>query len=447
MPPAKLGGRFAGISQRWASSALTGWNCASKLTLMSARKLSAPRHLIGIFLPLIGWTALLGLTGCGSLHSRHPLPAEQVELAQIPGYPDVRAWGDHFSPVLQRSVETALQAEAIASNPYGASPIQYLSLSGGGMNGAFGAGFLCGWTTQGSRPTFDFVTGISAGALLAPFAFVGTNQDAALRELYAQLQPRDLFQRKGLWRVLRDDSAFDTTPLRKLLENYITPELLAAIAREHALGRRLWIGTANLDAKRPVIWDMGVIAASGRTDAKDLFIRVMMASAAVPGAFPPVYFDVEAGGGTYDEMHVDGGISRQAFAYGPVLHLDEIRKRLDEAHRTRPAELFIIRNGDLGTHYDPVKPKALPIVMTSLRALTHHQAEGDFYRMFVYAGRDKCSYNLTGIPITFERKSKVEFDPAEMKRLFALGEQMGRTGTSWIHAPWEELALPPNPPE
>lgn len=368
-------------------------------------------------------------------------------MAQPPGYQNIRDWGDHYSPVLQRSVEAALKTEAAPNNPYGQTPIQYLALSGGGMNGAFGAGFLCGWTREGSRPTFDFVTGISAGALLAPFAFGGPNHDATLREIYAELQPGKLFARKGWLRILRDDSAFDTTPLRKLLEQYVTPEFLAEIAREHARGRRLWIGTANLDAKRPVIWDMGAIAASGNPDAVSLFIQVMMASAAIPGAFPPVYFNVEAAGATYDEMHVDGGISRQAFVYGPVLHLDEIRRQLDESNRARPAELFIIRNGDLGSHYDAVKPKALPIVMTSLRALTHHQAEGDFYRMFVYAGRDKCSYNLTGIPIAFERQSKVEFDPGEMKRLFALGEQMGRTGSNWIHAPWEELALPPPPPE
>ena len=403
--------------------------------LHSTFRITALSVVLGIF-----------ITGCGTLHPRKPLPAELSNTATPAGYQNVRDWGDHFSPVLQRSVETALQAEAKQDNPYGQTPIQYLSLSGGGMNGAFGAGFLCGWSAQGSRPTFDFVTGISAGALLSPFAFLGPNHDNALREIYANLQPQDLFQRKGLLRILRDDSAFDTAPLRKILEKHITKELLAEIAREHALGRRLWIGTANLDARRPVIWDMGAIATTGRADAPELFIQVMMASAAVPGAFPPVYFAVEADGKKFDELHVDGGIGRQAFAYGPVLHLDEIRRQLDASHRERPAELFIIRNGDLGTHYDPVKPKALPIVMTSLRALTHHQAEGDFYRMFVYAGRDKCNYNLTGIPAEYQRQSQKDFDGDEMKRLFTLGERMGRAGTCWIHTPWEELKLPANSP-
>jgi hypothetical protein len=359
-------------------------------------------------------------------------------VAQLPGYPDVRDWGDHFSPVLQRSVETALKAES--ENPLGETPIQYLSLSGGGMNGAFGAGFLCGWTTHGSRPTFDCVTGISAGALLAPFAFAGTNHDEVLRDIYADLKPDALFRRKSWLRIIRDDSVFDTAPLRTLLRKFVTEDLLAEIARGHAKGRRLWIGTANLDAGRPVIWDMGAVASSGRADARELFIHVMMASAAVPGAFPPVYFKVQANGKTYDELHVDGGIGRQAFAYGPALHLDDIRREL--RGRQRSAELFIVRNGDLVFHYAPVKPKTLHIVMNSLGALTHYQAEGDFYRMFVFASRDKFDFNLTGIPPEFRRKSGKEFDPEEMRRLFKLGETMGRSGKSWLHTPWEEFQTP-----
>ncbi len=391
---------------------------------------------------IAGALVACSLTGCSVLHPRKPLPGDLACQATPPGYRDIRDWGDSFSPVLQRSVETALKAESAPDNPLGKTPIQYLSLSGGGMDGAFGAGFLCGWSVQGTRPTFDFVTGISAGALLAPFAFLGASQDAALREIYANLHPDDLFRRKGLMRILRDDSVFDTAPLRKMLAKYVNAEMLSAIAREHGRGRRLWIGTVNLDARRPVIWDMGAIAASGQTNAVKLFTEVMMASAAVPGAFPPVYFSVEVDGKIYDELHVDGGIGRQAFAYGPVLHLDEIRRKLDDLGRERPAELYIIRNGDLRTHYDPVKPRALPILMNSLLALTHHQAEGDFYRMFVFAGRDRCEFHLTGIPVEFQRQSHQEFDPHEMQRLFALGEGMGRAGGCWIHSPWDELRVP-----
>lgn len=390
----------------------------------------------------VGFVCVVLATGCSVLHPRKPLPAASVGKADVPGYSGIRDWGDHYSPVLQRSVETALRTAVTQANGLEQKPIQYLALSGGGMNGSFGAGLLCGWSQHGSRPQFDFVTGISAGALLAPFAFLGSEQDEALREIHANLTPADLFRWKGVLRILRDDSALDTAPLRELLQRYVTPGFVAAVAREHARGRRLWIGTANLDARRPVIWDMGAIAATGRADAAELFLQVMVASAAVPGAFPPVYFSVEADGELYDEMHVDGGVGRQAFAYGPVLHLDEIRRSLGENWRDQPAELYIIRNGDLGSHYDPVRPKALPIVMNSLRTLTHHQAEGDFYRMFVYAGRDRCRYSLTGIPSQYQRRSQKDFDAGEMKRLFQLGERMGRRGGYWVHAPWEELTLP-----
>lgn len=394
-----------------------------------------------VFTLWISWAVLF--SACSTLHPRHPVPSESANIAEPPGYHQIRDWGDHFSPVLQQSVVVALQKESEPDNPFGKTPVQYLSLSGGGMNGAFGAGFLCGWSQEGSRPTFDFVTGVSAGALLAPFAFIGTAQDPVLREIYSTLSPKDLFKRKGLLRIIRDDSVLDTAPLRQLLEKRITPELMEQIAREHERGRRLWIGTANLDAHRPVIWDMGKIAATRLPEGRNLFIQIMMASSAVPGAFPPMYVAVEADGHAYDELHVDGGVGRQVFAYGPVLHMDEVRRTLNDLGRERPAELFVIRNGDLGSHYDPVKPRALNIVLESLNTLTHHQAEGDFYRMYLFAEHDKCNFNLTGIPVEYVRKSKIEFDPQEMRRLFDLGESMGKTGRCWIHTPWDELQLPP----
>lgn len=391
------------------------------------------------------WLAAF-LTGCSALHRRNAVPEHAVGGVHPPGYSNIRDWGDHFSPVLQQSVETALRQEAAAGNPYGGTPIQYLSLSGGGMNGAFGAGLLCGWSVHGTRPNFDFVTGISAGALLAPFAFLGPSYDPALREIFARLDPASVYRRKGLLRIVRDDSVYDTSPLRKTLERHITPELLAGISREHGLGRRLWIGTVNLDARRPVIWDMGAIASSGRPDAPALFIKVMMASAAIPGAFPPAYFEVSVDGTIHDELHVDGGVSRQAFAYGPVLHLEEIRRRLAMLGPSRKAELYVIRNGELGTQYSPVRPRALPILMNSLRTVTHYQAEGDLYRMFVFAGRDACDYNLTGIPPGYRPLSTREFDHGEMERLFALGEAMGRAGGGWVHHPWDEVAPPAGRP-
>ncbi|MBL9166848.1 MAG: patatin-like phospholipase family protein [Verrucomicrobiales bacterium] len=383
------------------------------------------------------WMAMT--TGCGTLRHRNALPELHSVHAQIPGYTDIRDWGDQHSPVLRRSVEQALHQQAAHTGQsvqtLASQPVSILALSGGGMNGAFGAGFLCGWTQHGSRPQFDLVTGISAGSLLAPFAFLGTNHDGTLCQIQAELGPKGIVRRKGFLHLLREDSLFDTTPLQRLLERYITPELVEQIAQEHAKGRRLWVGTANLDSRRPVIWDLGAVAASNRPDAPELFRQVLLASSAIPGAFPPVYFNVEANGRTFDEMHVDGGVGFQVFAYGVVVNLDNELRQADKQLPARPARLFIIRNGELRPHYHPVNARVVPIIMNSINTLTYRQSMGDLYRMFAYAGRDQVDFNLAGLPSDYRPQTQTEFDPEEMKRLFDLGQDLARRGYQWIRTP------------
>lgn len=377
--------------------------------------------------------------GCGSFRHRSALPEQLSAQAQVPGFSDIRDWGDQHSPVLRRSMEQALRQQAAHTGQsvqdIAAQPVSILALSGGGMNGAFGAGFLCGWTQHGSRPQFDMVTGISAGSLLAPFAFLGKDHDSTICQIQAELGPKGIVRRKGLLHLLREDSLYDTTPLQRLIERYITPELIEHVSHEHAKGRRLWIGTANLDSRRPVIWDLGAVASSGRPDAADLFRKVLLASAAIPGAFPPVYFDVEAGGTKYDEMHVDGGVGFQVFAYGVVVNLDNELRQADKSLPPRPARLFIIRNGELHPRYQPVRPKVVPIIMTSINTLTYRQSMGDLYRMFAYAGRDQVEFNLAGLPADYRPQSQAEFDPEEMKRLFNLGQELARRGYNWLRNP------------
>lgn len=314
-------------------------------------------------------------------------------------------------------------------------PITILALSGGGMNGAFGAGFLCGWTEHGSRPEFDLVTGISAGALLAPFAFLGSSHDGDLRQIYDELGPNKIFRKKGLLKLLREDSLYDTTPLRHLLEKHVTEELVTEVASEHSKGRRLWVGTANLDAHRPVIWDLGAVAASGRPDAVELFRNILVASSAIPGMFPPVYFDVEADGKRFDELHVDGGVGFQVFGYGSVLNLDNHLRQSGPERLPRPATLFIVRNGQIHAQYQQVPPRVGAIVMSSLNALIYRQSLGDFYRMFTYAGRDQVDFNLAGIPTDYHPQCKDEFDTQEMRRLFQLGQRSAQGGYQWLKTP------------
>ena len=261
---------------------------------------------------------MLILQGCAILRPHSPLPAALEDQVQIPGLHGVRAWGDEPSKSFEQSAIESLEQEK-AANHGKLEPVVYvLALSGGGAQGAFGAGVLCGWTQTGTRPRFKLVTGISTGALMAPFAFLGPSYDARLKEAYTTISDKDIFQAHGPVSILLSlanlkelPSLADTSPLAQLVAKLVDAQVLQKIAQEHLQGRRLLMGTTQLDAQRLVIWDMGAIAASGNPQALELFRKIMVASAAIPAMFPPEYFDVEAGGETFQEMHVDGGTRAQ----------------------------------------------------------------------------------------------------------------------------------------
>ena len=193
--------------------------------------------------------------------------------------------------------------------------VQLLAVSGGGENGAFGAGLLCGWSEQGTRPVFELVTGVSTGALTAPFAYLGSSYDPQLRAVYTELTSSSVFSKRDLTAALFDDALTDNSPLFKTISGYLNEEMLAALAKGYEDGRLLLIGTTDLDAQQPVIWNIGAIAKSGHPRALDTIRRILLASAAIPGAFPPTMFDVTLDGKPYQEMHVDGGAFAQAFLY------------------------------------------------------------------------------------------------------------------------------------
>ena len=223
--------------------------------------------------------------GCGTVPDRHPVPAKLRDDARLPGMPDgIRAWGDQFSPAFQQSMIDS-GPQAVGAYGVNGQPTAALAISGGGSNGAFAAGLLCGWTAHGDRPTFRVVTGISAGAIVAPFAFLGPEYDGKLRQIATQVDDQKVFKQKGLLTAFTSDSLEDTTPLAKFLSGFYDPPLLRAVAAEGAKGRRLWVGTTDLDARRPVLWDLTKIAAVGTPQAVALFRRVILASAAIPVVF------------------------------------------------------------------------------------------------------------------------------------------------------------------
>jgi predicted acylesterase/phospholipase RssA len=268
---------------------------------------------------------------------------------------------------------------------------------------------------------------------VAPFAYLGSEFDARLKEAYTTLTTKDILKRRGTIATLRSDAAADTAPLRAHIARYVDDEVIAAIAREHRRGRQLIIGTVNLDAMRPVLWNIGAIAASGRKDAADLIHTILIASASIPGAFPPQFITVEAKGVRYDEMHVDGGTVHQAFLYPMGYNWDIILKRLQV--KGKP-EVYIIRNGRLSPEYKAVDPaKTLHIAGRAASSLILSSGVSDLYRMYLTSLRDGLNYHWTAIPDDFNMKSKGMFDPDYMQKLLEVGYQRVVSGTAWQSEP------------
>jgi hypothetical protein len=382
------------------------------------------------------------LQGCGALRQYHPLPEQYEQQAQVPGFKDIRAWADMPNKALEQSALDSLKQERAANQGKPLPELNALALSGGGSDGAFGAGFLCGWTKSGTRPTFKLVTGISTGALMAPFAFLGPSYDTELKRIYTSISDESIYKPYSLFSIFMSVINLQSLPsmasseqLAKLIEREVTPSMLQRIAEEHRKGRRLLIGTTQFNAQRLVIWNMGKIAEQGTPQALALFRKILLASASLPVTFPPQYFTVTAYDKTYEEMHVDGGVEAQVMLYEnailPFSQARELKSRLD-----RPRQLYIIRNERLYPEWENVKPTLKTIAVRSIDSLVKSQGVGDLYRLYAYSMRDKINYHLIFIPDTFNEKEKTPFDQEYMRKVFALGYHMGeRKKDPWYHYP------------
>ncbi|OAE56846.1 patatin [Achromobacter xylosoxidans] len=346
------------------------------------------------------------------------------------------------SPKIVQAAYEALKREQdyLARQGYSGKlgPAVFLAISGGGDNGAFAAGLLNAWTETGTRPEFKLVTGISTGALIAPFAFVGKKYDATLKEVYTTTSPGDVMIKRSLLGGVLSDAMADNRPLLALTRKFVTQEFLEEIAAEHAKGRMLLIGTTDLDTGRGVIWDMGKIATYGGPAALDLFVKVMVASTSIPGAFPPMMIDVQAGGRRYQEMHVDGGVVAQVFAYPVTLRLAE-EATLRGANRER--ELYIIRNARLDADWIEVQRATMSIAARAVASMIQSQGIGDLYRIYTTAHRDGVQFNLAFIPSSFRAPHREEFDTEYMRSLYDTAYDMALKGFPWTHAP-PGFALP-----
>lgn len=390
-----------------------------------------------------GWArlavvAILGaaLGGCISAEPRNGVPQDFASIALVNGYPaDIRIWGDTLASMPQDRI-IALRKQRLAAartDPtFNPREINALTLSGGGSSGAFGAGVLSGWTKTGKRPSFDVVTGISTGALIAPFAFLGPAYDAQLTEAFTTVSDDDIYERNSIRDIFSKAAFTSNEPLRKMLEKYITDDVIAQVAKEFGKGRRLLIGTTNLDADRPVIWNMGAIAASNNPGKNKLFREVILASTSIPGVFPPIHFDVTAHGKGYDEMHVDGGVTTEVFLMPAGLSLSAIGRKVGLIPKPH---LYVIRNGRTTPEFSVTKATLPAIAGKAISSLIDTQAVGDLYRLYAIAQRDGIDYNVIDIPPTFTVQSKSPFDNTFMRALYKTGYEMGERGIKWQKYP------------
>lgn len=382
---------------------------------------------------LIAITSVVLLAGCASAPERNAVPIELTAQATISGIPEARFWGDEWPKFSEERFASFTDSDfqKYFSSVYG-KPHSYLAISGGGPNGAYGAGLLSGWTKEGTRPEFTMVTGVSTGALSAPFAFLGSDYDDELKAVYTTTSTEDIVEDRSFLNIIFNDSMADTKPLQALIAHYINADVIDAIAKEHKKGRRLYVGTVNLDAGRSVIWSIGAIANSNVPNKTELIHNILRASASIPVAFPPVVIPVEIEGTTYDEMHVDGGTGSQVFVYPAAVNWKTITAKLKV--QGKPS-IYVIRNSMLDSDYQGVNRSIFPIATRTIDSLIRTQGIGDIFQIHSLCVRDDNDFNLAYIPSTFKEKPTEGFDPVFMKKLFLLGEERAKQGYPWQKAP------------
>ena len=373
------------------------------------------------------WLAMILLVAGCKTQPRYPVPADSFNTAEIPGMTNVRVFADQTDPLVMKRFNALLSGIDMSG---GSDQIfNLLGLSGGGENGAYGAGVLAGWSDSGKRPEFDVVTGISTGSLIAPVAFLGSSHDESLHTYY-QITEEDVLIKLGIFGILKQKTALTKShPLIDLIATVVQQKEIERIAEEHRKGRRLLMATTNLDSQQGIIWDIGKIAASGHPSALSLVRSVMLASSSIPVAFPPVLIGVEVDGIPHDEMHVDGGVITQAFGAGVFLAESVELKKNQERH------FYLIRNGYFEPNYKAPKMKITSIAGRSLGTVIKAMGVADLLRAYTMSVATGTDFHYTSISPTFDVQPTKAFDPVYMKALFDLGYEFGKSGQEWPSVP------------
>ena len=381
--------------------------------------------------PLAAMAAVVLLGGCVGAALRNPLPEALIPQAQVPNIDCARSWPLLDPAATQRAVDgVSRQLEAAQPDrfrPGGAPEFTILALSGGADEGAYGAGFLRAWSASGTRPEFTVVTGVSTGALSAPFAFLGPDYDDELAEVYA-LGLDDVVRRRPWLAILGAASVVDSTPLLNVIRSYADDAMLDAIAREHARGRRLLVQSTSLDASRPVLWNLGCIAASDAPNRLDVFHKALLASASIPIAFPLVPIEVEAEGRLYDELHGDGGIISQT-TVGEMFLLGS--RLFDGRGYTPKKAMYVIRNGRLLPPFQTLENRLPAIGAQTLSAMIAVNGAAGLLLAHDVAEQTGFDFYATWIEDDFDVPYTGPFDPDYMRALMAYGYERFASGRPW----------------
>jgi hypothetical protein len=335
---------------------------------------------------------------------RTTFTAQDEDAAVIPGIPDARVWGDSDSEFARLLPP--------ASGPW-------LAISGGGSDGAYGAGVLTGWSEAGTRPEFAMVTGVSIGGLIAPFAFLGSRYDEELHKNFTSIGAADIFED----RTTRD-SLFDYWPLKRIIEQRVTAKLLSEIAAEHARGRRLLVVTTNLDAGRRVVWNMGAIAARGEQGLK-LFRDILLASSSIPGFFSPVPIEVEANGKKFHELHGDGTLT------APFFVVPEAMLSAHSTARLPFSQLYVVVNSKLGPEFKMPEHNIPGVLGRSIGVALTAALRAELMLVYVGAQRHGISLRIAHVDPAFDHPSRGPFDGKYMQALYDVGVAAGKKGAAF----------------
>lgn len=370
---------------------------------------------------LLAFVLLLGACASGARSSfdmQDREGARPMGLTSAPNHP-IRVY-------LDAEDRAAIFQQAFREGvPVGADGrLDFIALSGGGSNGAFTAGLMKGWSETGERPDFEVVTGVSTGALAAPFVFLGPDYDDELAEAYTGGAAAGLLQSRGLGALI-GSGIYKSEPLRALVERFVDEDVLRAVAAEYAKGRVLLVATTDLDSQRGVSWDLGAIATQATPEALELFRSVLVASASIPGAFPPVLIPSDNAGLNFEEMHVDGGVTT------PFLAVPETLWSFREPSDTlRGARFYVVVNGRTNPSFGITKDTPQGVLGRSLDILLRASLVTTLAGNHAFADRNNLFFRYAALPNDSEA-SALDFSIESMSAVYEVGRQGALSGDAW----------------